>query len=1066
MNDENSTPSHGNSGSGIVQWFIGNRVAVNLLMLFLISGGIMATFNMRMELFPCVDPRTITIQVPYPGATPNEVEDGITRRLEEAVIGVEGVKQVTSIAQENIGVVTLEVEEFINTADVLDDVENAVDQLVEFPPQDAEEMIVTLVKPQPEVITLALYGDVPELTLKGWAERIKDEMVRSKGISLVSLTGDRDYEISIEISENNLRRYNLTLEEVGGIVAAWSLDLPAGTVESESGDILLRVQEKGYTGEAFEQIVVRSGPDGSLLRSGPDGSLLRLGNIATIVDGFKDDNLITRYNGQSAIFIKVSRSESQDALAVEQAVLDFLEEVRLPAGIRIDILEDRTVLLKQRMNLLLRNGLIGYTLVFLVLLLFLDLKLAFWTSLGIPISFLGGLLVVNLIGMSFNMITLFALIVVLGIVVDDAIVIGESIFTEQEAGSKGAAAAAKGVMAVRAPVTIGVLTTVAAFAPLAFTTGTLGQIMRPIPIFVISILLISLVEAFIILPAHLSSSSRWSRGIVADISENFNRMLNHFVDSFFLPLLRKAIELRYAVLALFAAILLIMFGMVQGGIIRFIFFPQIEGDQVTATLVMPVGTPFEVTEKNAEGILNAAAQVQADLQSEEGKNLFKSTSLIIGALFSEQGPAGAQGVSATTSNRADLRIQLIDAPLRTVSARDVEYRLQEAVGNIPNVDELSYNSSLVSGGEDIKIELANDDVDLLSGAVSRLKEKMGNLDGVTEIADTLKAGKLEYVFELTPEGLAAGLKPGDIGRQLRNAFFGYEVQRIQRAREELKVMVRYPKDEREQIHNIYDFRINLPDGGQAPITQMTKIREQRSYEQIIRVNAQRVANVTADVDEQLTTPQEVLDFIMTEIIPTIREEFPGLSARVAGESEDRNEDMASLAGNMLIALLIIFVMLGAQLRSYVQPLIVMAVIPFGVVGALLGHLLLGYDLSFISAFGIVALTGVVINDSVVLIDYYNKQHREEGLEQADAICKAVRRRLRPILLTTMTTSLALLPMLLESSLQARFLIPMAISLAFGLLFASFVLLLLLPIMLRIVSDLSPPYTFLKFAGKK
>jgi multidrug efflux pump subunit AcrB len=1057
MNDEHNSSSDTNSASGIVQWFIGNHVAVNLLMFFLVCGGILAIFNMRMELFPSVDPRTITIQVPYPGATPNEVEDGITRRLEEAVIGIEGIKQVTSVAQENLGVVTLEVEEFIDTTEVLDDVENAVDQLVEFPPQDAEEMIVTLVNPQPEVITLALHGDVPELTLKGWAERIKDEMVRSKGVSLVSLTGDRDYEISIDISENNLRRYNLTLEEVGGIVAAWSLDLPAGTVESEAGDILLRVQEKGYTGEAFEQIIVRSSPD---------GSLLRLGNIATIVDGFKDDNLVTRYNGQPAILIKVSRSESQDALEVEKAVLDFLDEVQLPAGIRIDILEDRTVLLKQRMNLLLRNGLIGYTLVFLVLLLFLDLKLAFWTSLGIPISFLGGLLVVNLIGMSFNMITLFALIVVLGIVVDDAIVIGESIFTEQEAGSKGAAAAAKGVMAVRAPVTIGVLTTVAAFAPLAFTTGTLGQIMRPIPIFVISILLISLIEAFIILPAHLSSSSRWSRGIVADLGLKFNRMLNRFIELFFLPFLIKAIRLRYVVLALFVAILLIMLGMVQGGIIRFIFFPQIEGDQVTATLIMPVGTPFEVTEKNAERILNAAEQVQADLQNEEGKKLFKSTSLIIGALFSEQGPGVDQDVSATTSNRANLRIQLIDAPLRTVSAREVEYRLQEAVGNIPNVDEMSYSSSLVSAGEDIKIELANDDVDLLSGAVSRLKEKMQNLDGVTEIADTLKAGKLEYVFELTPKGLAAGLKPGDIGRQLRNAFFGYEVQRIQRAREELKVMVRYPKDEREQIQNIYDLRINLPDGGDAPITEMTKIREQRSYEQIMRVNAQRVANVTADVDEQLTTPQEVLDFIMEEIIPVIREEFPGLTARVAGESEDRNEDMASLAGNMLIALLIIFVMLGAQLRSYIQPLIVMAVIPFGVVGALLGHLLLGYDLSFISAFGIVALTGVVINDSVVLIDYYNKQQREEGLEQSEAICQAVRRRLRPILLTTMTTSLALLPMLLESSLQARFLIPMAISLAFGLLFASFILLLLLPIMLRIVSDLSPPYTFLDIIKKK
>ncbi len=1032
------------SDTGFIAWFIGNHVAANLLMIFLVGGGILAIFNMRVELFPSIDPRTITISVPYPGATPNEVEDGITRRLEEVVIGVEGVKQVTTVAQENVGVVTVEVEEFVDTTDVLDDVENAVDQLIDFPPQNAEQTIITMVKPQPAVITLVLHGTVPELTLKRWAERIKDDMLRTGGISLISLNGDRDYEISIEIAEENLRRYNLTLEEVGAIVANWSLDIPAGTVESEAGDILLRVQEKGYSGEEFEDIVIRGLPD---------GSLLRLKNIGEIIDGFKDDNLITRYNGESAIFIEVSRSESQDSLAVEGAVLDFIKEVRLPEGIRLDILEDQTVILKQRMNLLLRNGLLGYALVFLVLLLFLDLKLAFWTSLGIPISFLGGLLIVYLFGMSFNMITLFALIIVLGIVVDDAIVTGESIFSEQEAGREDADAAISGVRSVRAPVTIGVLTTVAAFAPLAFTTGTLGQIMRPIPVFVISILLVSLAEAFTILPVHLSSSSRWSRGIVSRISRNFNAALYLFMDKFFLPLLRRAIKLRYIVLALSFVIFFVIFGLIRGDFIRFIFFPQIEGDQITASLIMPVGTPFEVTEFHAERILEAAEAIRKELQDEAGKDLFQSTSIIIGSLFEEQGPGASQQVGATTSNRAELRIQLIDSPQRSISAQEIELRLEKAVGTIPNADELSYNSSLVSAGEDIMIELAHENGEVLDQAVESLQEIMRSMEGVNEIADTLKAGKLEYVFELTPEGLAAGLQPGDIGRQLRNAFYGYEVQRIQREREELKVMVRYPKWEREQLSAIYDFRVMLPEGVRAPITNIAKISEQRTYAQIMRVDGQRVANVSADVNEQLTTPNEVLNVIMGENIPDLLREFPGLSARIAGASEDRRDDMASLGKNMLIALLIIFVMLGAQLRSYIQPLIIMAVIPFGLVGAVLGHLLLGFDLSFISVFGMVALMGVVVNDSVVLIDYYNRQRREEELNYVEAVILAVRRRFRPILLTTMTTSLALLPMLLENSLQARFLIPMAVSLAFGLLFASFVLLFLLPILIGIVSDL-------------
>lgn len=1040
------------SAAGFIGWFINNHVAANLLMVFLVCGGILAIFNMRVELFPSVDPRTITIRVPYPGATPNEVEDGITRRLEEVLIGVEGIKQVRSVAQENLGVITLETEEFVDTTEVLDDVENAVDQLIDFPPQNAEQTMITMVKPQPAVITLVLHGSVPELTLKRWAERIKDDMLRTGGISLVSLNGDRDYEISIEISEKNLRRYNLTLQEVGAAVANWSLDIPAGTVESAAGDILLRIQEKGYTGEAFEDIVVRSLPD---------GSLLRLENIADIIDGFRDDNLITRYNGKPAIFIEISRSESQDSLAVQRAVLDFLGELRLPDGIRIDVLEDQTVILKQRMNLLLRNGLMGYVLVFFALLLFLDLKLAFWTSLGIPISFLGGLLMVYLFGMSFNMITLFALIIVLGIVVDDAIVTGESIFAEQEAGRQDVDAAISGVTSVRMPVTIGVLTTVAAFAPLAFTTGTLGQIMRPIPIFVISILMVSLAEAFTILPAHLSSSSRWSRGIISQTSQKFNDVLYLFMDRFFLPLLRKAISLRYMVLALFITILFIIFGLIRGDIIRFIFFPQIEGDQVSATLIMPVGTPFEVTRSHAQQMMAAARTVNDNLHDETGKQLFKSTSIIIGALFEEQQPGASQGVAATTSNRSQLRIQLIDAPLRTVTAKEVELRLEEAVGTIPNADELSYNSSLVSAGADITIELAHMDTNVLDTAVSSLQERMRNIKGVTEIADTLKTGKREYVFALTPKGLAAGLRPGDIGRQLRNAFFGYEVQRIQREREELKVMVRYPKREREQITTLHDFRVMLPGGERAPINEMVEISEQRTYAQIMRVNGQRVANVSADVDKQLTTPNEALTVIMEQDIPELFYKFPGLSARIAGASEDRREDMASLAKNMLIALLIIFVMLGALLRSYIQPMVIMAVIPFGMVGALLGHLLLGFDISFISVFGMVALTGVVINDSVVLIDYYNRLRKDDGLNPEEAVISAVRRRFRPILLTTMTTSLALLPMLLENSIQARFLIPMAISLAFGLLFASFILLFLLPIMIGIVSDLRRLPAFFK-----
>jgi multidrug efflux pump subunit AcrB len=1046
---QDKSPPHDNDPSGIIAWFIRNHVAANLLMFFFIAGGLIAIFSMRTELFPTVDPRIITVTVPYPGATPHEVEDGITRRVEEALMGIEGVTRITSIARENFGVVTLEVEEFVDINEVLDDVENAVGQLVDFPPLDAEAAIIVKLRPQPFVVNLVLHGDVPDLTLKRWAERLRDDMLQTQGISLVDIRGTRDYEISIEITEENLRKYDLSITEVGRIVAQSSVNLPAGTVESLSGDILLRVQEKGYFGEDFEHIVVRGLPD---------GSLLRLKDIAGIVDGLADQNLITLYNGRPAIFIQISRSQAQDALAVERTVREFLETVRLPAGIALSVVENQTTILIQRMNLLARNAILGFALVFLALLLFLDLKLAVWTTMGISISFLGGLLIVFLFGLSFNMITLFALIVVLGIVVDDAIVTGESIFAEQQAG--GAAdhqAALRGVRAIIAPVSVGVFTSVAAFAPLAFSTGVLGQILRPVPIFVISILMVSLAEAFMILPAHLSSPTRWSRGIMTWIGRRFNHLLNRFVETALLPALQWIVAFRYVSLAACIALLMIISGLFRGGFIRFIFFPQIEGDQVMVNLLMPDGTPFATTRSHAMHMLEAAAGVDSAIEQEVGRSLFESTSLIIGSAFPDNsGPAQEGPDDEIVSHRAALRIQLIPGEQRTLTALAVENRLRQAIGQIPNADELTFTSSLVRGGEDINLQLAHPDVAVLDQAAGYLKDRLRAMDGIIDIADTLKPGKLEYVFELTAAGLASGLTPSDLGSQLRHAFYGYEVQRLQRERAELRVMVRYPKGRREQIQDIHNFRVTLPGGQKAELTTMARIVQQRSYSQIRRVDGQRVVNVTANVDAALTTPGEATGIIMSRIVPELQAAYPDLEARIEGAARERQEDMTILGRNLLIALLIIFVLLGAQLRSYIQPLIIMAVIPFGIVGALLGHLILGYDLSFISVFGIVALTGVVINGSVVLIDFYNRQlrwvgHQEDGT--LEAVRRAVRRRFRPILLTTMTTSLALLPMLLETSIQARFLIPMAISLAFGLVFASAMLFVIVPALIVVVDDI-------------
>ena len=1033
------------TGTGIIAWFSQNHVAANLLMLFLVGGGLFALSNMRTETFPSVDPRLVTVTVPFPGATPFEVEDGITSRVEEALLGIDGVKRVTSQAEEGLGTIEVELEDFANANDVRNDVETEVDRLADFPPEDADDPVIIKAKPRPGVITLVIYGDVQEKVLKYWAEKIEADLIRNGAASQIDIQGDRNYEISIEISESTLRKHNLSIEEISNIIGRFSRNIPAGTVESQSGDILLRVEGKAETGKEFEDIVIRSDVG---------GSILRLKDVATIRDEFEDINLVNLYNGQPGLFIQISRSDAQDTLKVEQDVFKYLDGLELPAGLDVKVWESETERLKDRINLLLRNGIMGFCFVFVILLLFLDLKLAFWTSLGVPISFLGGLLCVYFMGYSINMVSLFALILVLGIVVDDAIVAGESIFSTQQEGYKDHQAAIIGIRRVLAPVTIGVLTTISAFLPLAYVTGTLGQILSVIPPVVISILLMSLVEAYFILPAHLAHSNRWSAGPLLAARRGVASSLEWFVEHILLPALRLSLKFRYVSLAIFVGIMIIALGVVKSGIIKFVFFPPVEGNEVTINLTMPIGTPYNLTHGNAMRILDAAQQVREDLNKtvmEDGRDIYDATLLVVGKIITRSSPVNSGG-EVSSNNTAQVRIKLIDSNYRPISAQEIEARIRDLVGEIPGVDELTYESSLIRDGPDVTIELSHRDPDKLEAASEALKQALRNMEGTQEITSSLKPGKREYLFELKPAGLAAGLTSAELGAQIRNSFFGFEVQRIQRSRTELKVMVRYPEDGRERIDNIYDMRVDLPDGSKAPINAVARIIEQKSYAKIERADGQRTATISAEVDTSILTPNEAIPIIFRDLIPKIKHDFPDLSAVLEGESKKRQNDLASLGNNSLVVLMVIFVMLGALLKSYSQPAIILLIVPFGIIGAMIGHLLLGYNMSFISIFGLVALTGVIVNDSVVMIDYYNVL-KNKGERTYEALIDAVRRRFRPILLTTITTSAGLLPILLETSLQAKFLIPMAISLAFGLMFGTLILLFLVPVMISILEDI-------------
>ena len=1026
---------------GLISWFANNHVAANIMMMLFIVGGFASMTNMRTETFPQIDPRLIVVTVAYPGATPYEVADSITNRVEESLIGIQGIDRISATATEGYGVVNVELEDFANADDVYNDVETAVNALVEFPPEDAERPKITKIKITPGVMNLAIHGEVPEETLKYWAETIEDELRLLDGVAKTSLRGIRDYQISVEIAEDTLRRYGLTLQDVGNAINQFSLDVPAGTIESSQGDILLRIQERRYIGSEFENIIIRTLPD---------GTKLRLGDIGTVVDGFEDINLISKFNGEPAAFIDVSRNETNDTLAVADEIKQYLNEVELPAGLSLSIQQDQTVILKERISLMMRNAILGFMLVFLILLLFLDLKLAFWTSAAIPISFLGGMLILNMLGFSMNMITLFALIVVLGIVVDDAIIIGESIYEAQENDREDKNAVLKGVSSVLAPVTVGVTTTMAAFAPLIFSTGTLGQIIMVIPVVVIAILFISLLEAYFILPSHLSNSKRWSKGIMRTMRNKFANGLHKFIENVIDPFARFCISWRYATVALFVAFAIFTGAMVKTGNVRFIFFPQIEGDEVTVSVTMPEGTPFETTQEAMLFIEEQTINV-LDEVSPEDYNIAKSLSLSIGQISSEANPVES-GRSNTSSNIGQLKIELVSSDFRTKSASEIERMIRERVQDLPNVEKMEFQSSLVHNEADINIELTHAEEDILIEAADTLKQEIEKVKGTKEVTDSFDAGKAEYVFQLTDEGLAVGLTPGELGRQLRFAFFGLEAQRFQRGRSEMIVYVRYPKEERENVATLANTRIRLADGSEVPLNEVASISRQAGYSAIETVNGRRIVSVTSDVDYAVTTPNDVIEILNTDILPALEKRYSGLSYSYEGQTREQAEDMASLGRNMAIALLIIYVLLGSQLRSYIQPLLIMTAIPFGVIGAIWGHYLLGHDLTFISMFGIVALTGVVVNDSVVLIDFFNSL-RQDGMETYEAAISAIKRRFRPILLTTATTSLGLLPVLLETSLQAQFLIPMVISLATGIIFATVIILILIPNLVMILEDI-------------
>ena len=1030
---------------GPLAWMAKNIVAANLLMGVLLIGGFLLLPMIKQEVFPEFSLDMISISAMYPGASPEEVEEGVVLAIEEAVRGLDGVEDVYSTASEGGASVILQLYTDADPDQVLSDVRGAVDRITSFP-VDLERPVTSLLTTRNNVLTLVIHGDLDERTLRSLAYSARDDLVRDENITLAEVTGVRPLEIAIEVPRENLSEYGVTLEQIAQIVARGSIDLPSGGIRTLGGEVLLRTTERREVGSEFEQMAVLSRPD---------GTEVTVADIGTVSDGFSEVEYDVYFDGQPASFVDVYRVGDQTPIEVSNAVHEFIESRAdsLPPGVELTVWGDRSEIFKDRINLLLRNGYIGLILVLLTLGLFLEMRLAFWVTLGIPISFLGAIWFMPASDLSINMMSLFAFILTLGIVVDDAIIVGESIYHKRREGLALMPAAIAGVREVAGPVVFAVLTTMVAFLPLLFVPGVMGKITWVIPAVVIAVFFISLIESLFILPAHLAHSRGASPGgIMGWIhrrQDGFSLWFERFVHKYYGPIVRKAVQYRYLTLAAAFTLILLTAGFVMRGGIMFTFMPKVESDVVRATLTMPFGTSYEETEPLGVEILAALDRTFESLGSREEHN--RGTLSILGGTGGGFGPRGGQGSTGTHLYQA--WVYLVPTDERPFSAHEFAQHWRREVGEIAGAENLTFQFNIgPSAGSAIDIELSHTDVATLEAAATRLAVGLEDYDGVADIDDGFGSGKEQLDLRLRPGARAIGVTETDLARQLRSAFYGAEASRQQRGRDEIRVFVRLPEEQRRSIHDLEELLVRTRDGGEIPLGQAATIERGRAYTSIRRANGKRVLNVTADVEEGVGNATQIVGRLEAGPLPQLLADFPGLSYTLEGEQREQKEGIGALLGNFKFALFGIFGLLAIAFRSYVQPVIVMLAIPFGFVGAVWGHVVMGYDLSMLSFMGAVALSGIVVNDSLLLVVSANR-YKAAGMPMVDACVAGGERRFRPILLTSLTTFFGLAPMILETSVQARFLIPMAVSLGFGVLFATFVTLFIVPATYGVIDDI-------------
>lgn len=1013
---------------GPIEWMARNSIAANLLMVILLAGGVWTAFEVQKEVFPQFQLDVVEVQVEYPGAAPEEVEKGVLLPVEEAVRGLESVREMTSTAREGNGTIMLELVPGTDRMQGLQDVEQEVDRIRTFP-DNAEEPRVRLQSRSHDVIEMALYGDVDVWTLRQLAEQTRDRLLSEPDITQVEISNVPEYLTQVEVPQRQLREHNITLGEIGDIIERSSRDIPAGSIETDNGEILLRMQERKQWADEFGDIVIKSAES---------GGNVTLSDIAEIRDGFDETGFHARFNRQPSVEIEIFRTGSQSPLEIADAVESVMaeQETTLPDGIHQRIDSNRAEHFEDRMTMLLENGVLAIVIVLVILSLFLEYRLAFWIMMGMTTSFVAAILFLPIIGVSVNMVSMFGFLMVLGIVVDDAIVVGENIYEYRERGMDFMTAAIKGARDIAGPVTFSILTTIVAFMPLLFVPGTTGEFWWPLGAVVITVLAISLLEALFILPAHLGHSGRGSVTIFGHWLHGLQRVVSRWfqalIDRAYRPLLDTCLHYRYITLTTAVTLLLVVGAYASSAHMGMIMMPEVEADEIEAGVSLPVGT----TTRRAGEVAMAI--------TESTHRMFEEHDL------DEQ----AEGIKTNVWGDRSINVEIVlkHSDDRTMSVDEVIDLWREQIGDFEGVDQITFEAEQGPGSwrDDISVDLSHSDIDVLADASEAFFNRMEEFSETRDVNDSYSRGKPQFDFQLRPEGRALGLTSTEVGGQVRDAFYGSVALRQLRGINENEIRVRLPEEERQNLHYLEDFVIQLPEGGEAPLMDVARLEESESFRSIDRRDGRRVITVGMDVEPKSASGR-IVSAIESDILPQLRSDFPGITASFQGSQADLRESTGALWAGFGLAMGVIYALLAIAFGSYLQPLIVMTAIPFGAVGAILGHMLLGHELSLVSFMGIVALSGVVVNDSLIMVDYANRQRHTTSI--TNAIYQAGIRRFRPIILTTLTTFGGLTPIILETSRQATFLIPMAVSLGFGIVFATAIILVIVPCLYMVLEDI-------------